>query len=134
MTAVAARMNLTPEEKEEFPCHAEKKGFDDMMSSIMAGNAGRHGEGLQRDVQQEELAGLPISTALRPARRWSTDPAVSAKMQQLMMPRLQQSMMQLQKTAQTSPSTSRPSTTPRPRLLSRRPLARTGESHSWRRA
>jgi len=100
MTAVAARMNLTPEEKEEFLA-MQKKGFDDMMSSIMGPEMRADmAKAYSETFSKEELAGLanfygtPTGQALV-----DKTPAVSAKMQQLMMPRLQQSMMQLQKTA-----------------------------------
>lgn len=93
----AARMKLTDEEKEEFTA-LQKKQFDDLMSSMM-------GPDMRNDMQQayseiftkEEMGGLAAfySTPAGQALIEKT-PAVSAKVQALMLPRMQQGMVKIQ--------------------------------------
>lgn len=99
-TTAATRMKLTDAEKEEFIA-GQQKQFDDMMSSMM-------GPDMQNDMQQayseiftkEELGGLaafyttPAGQALI-----EKTPAVSAKVQALMLPRMQQGMVKIQQSA-----------------------------------
>lgn len=100
LNAAATRMKLTDEEKTEFLAQQQTK-FDEMMSSMM-------GPDMRNDMQQayseiftkEELGGLaafyttPAGQALI-----EKTPAVSAKVQALMIPRMQQGMAAIQQSA-----------------------------------
>jgi hypothetical protein len=95
--AIAARMNLTPEEKDAFLA-LQKKGLDDMMASAMGPEMRADMAKAYSEVfSKEELSGLTAfySTPTGQALIDKT-PEVSAKMQTLMMPRIQQGALQLQ--------------------------------------
>jgi hypothetical protein len=97
LTTAAARMKLDDAEKEEFVTF-QKKQFDELMSSML-------GPEMRNDMQQayseiftkEEMGGLAAFYST-PAGQALIDktPAVSAKLQALMMPRMQQGMIKVQ--------------------------------------
>lgn len=100
LTTAAARMKLTDAEKEEFIA-LQKQQFDDMMSSML-------GPDMRNDMQQayseiftkEEMAGLAAFYST-PAGQALIDktPAVSAKVQALMLPRMQQGIAKIQQSS-----------------------------------
>jgi hypothetical protein len=97
LTTAAARMKLDDAEKEEFVTF-QKKQFDELMSSML-------GPEMRNDMQQayseiftkEEMGGLAAFYST-PAGQALIDktPAVSAKLQALMLPRMQQGMIKVQ--------------------------------------
>lgn len=100
LATAAARMKLNDAEKEEFLA-AQKTQFDEMMSSIA-------GPDMRQDMEQayseiftkDELAGL-ADFYHTPAGQALIDktPAVSAKIQSLMLPRMQQGIAKIQQSA-----------------------------------
>ncbi len=98
MAAQAARMKLTPDEQQEFIA-LQQKNFDTMMSSLMGPDMRAQMMQAYSEVfTKDQLDGLSAFYGT-PAGQALIDktPEVSAKMQALMMPRMQPAMATMQK-------------------------------------
>jgi hypothetical protein len=98
MAAAAARMNLTPEEQQQFTAF-QQKSIDDMMSSLLGPDMRTQMEQTYSEVfTKDELDGLSAFYGT-PAGQALVDktPEVSAKMQALMIPKMQPAMASMQK-------------------------------------
>jgi hypothetical protein len=101
MAAAAQRMKLTPEEKDQFMA-IQQKGIDDMMNSLTGPDMkASMAQAYSEIFSKEELEGLSSFYAT-PTGQALVDktPEVTAKMQAVMMPKMQQSMMQMQQSVQ----------------------------------
>jgi hypothetical protein len=101
MAAAAQRMKLTPEEKEQFMA-IQQKGIEDMMNSLTGPDMkASMAQAYSEIFSKEELDGLSAFYAT-PTGQALIDktPEVSTKMQQVMLPKMQQSMMQMQQAVQ----------------------------------
>jgi hypothetical protein len=98
MAAQAARMKLTPDEQQDFIA-LQQKNFDTMMSSLMGPDMRAQMMQAYSEVfTKDQLDGLSAFYGT-PAGQALIDktPEVSAKMQALMMPRMQPAMVTMQK-------------------------------------
>jgi len=101
MAQTAARMNLTPDEKDAFMA-LQKKGFDEMMNSLGGPEMHAKMEQAYSEIfSKEELNGLSAFYAT-PAGQALIDktPEVSARMQSFMIPLMRQNMAKMQQSVQ----------------------------------
>jgi hypothetical protein len=98
MSAAAARMKLTPDEQQQFVAF-QQKSIDDMMSSMLGPDMRSQMEQAYSEIfTKDELDGLSAFYST-PSGQALVDktPAVSAKMQALMLPRMQPAIASMQK-------------------------------------